>query len=120
MTAAALGSRFEDVIDAMNLAERVSPVLAAGTKGNPRQIKRFLNALALRLAIAHERGFGDAIGQSHLAKIMPMNVDSIVMPVAMLVVLRAVFVVSCPYVSRDTPRSSLSLLCLRLKILPLE
>jgi len=67
---AAVGNRFDDVVDAMNLADRVSPVLAAGTKGNPRQIKRFLNALALRLAVAHERGFGDAIEQSHLAKIM--------------------------------------------------
>lgn len=54
----------------MNLADRVSPVLAAGTKGNPRQIKRFLNALALRLAVAQERGFGNAIEQPHLAKVM--------------------------------------------------
>jgi len=66
----AVGKRFDDVIDAISLADRVSPVLAAGTKGNPRQIKRFLNALALRLAVAQERGFGDAIQQSHLAKIM--------------------------------------------------
>lgn len=67
---AAVGDRFDEVVEAMNLADRVSPVLAAGTKGNPRQIKRFLNALALRLAVAHERGFGDAIEQSRLAKIM--------------------------------------------------
>jgi hypothetical protein len=67
---AAVGDRFGDIADALNLAERVSPVLATGTKGNPRQIKRFLNALALRLAVARERGFGKAIDQSHLAKIM--------------------------------------------------
>lgn len=67
---AAMGKRFDDVVEAMNLADRVSPVLAAGTKGNPRQIKRFLNALALRLAVAYERGFGDTIEQAHLAKIM--------------------------------------------------
>lgn len=66
----AVGDRFAEVVDALNLADRVSPVLAAGTKGNPRQIKRFLNALALRLAIAHERGFGNAIEQPHLAKVM--------------------------------------------------
>lgn len=66
----AVGLRFDDVTDTINLADRVSPVLAAGTKGNPRQIKRFLNALALRLAVAHERGFGDAIEKAHLAKIM--------------------------------------------------
>jgi hypothetical protein len=67
---AAAGKRFDEIIDAMNLADRVSPVLAAGTKGNPRQIKRFLNALALRLAVAQERGFGDAVEQSRLAKVM--------------------------------------------------
>lgn len=67
---AALGARFGDITEHVNLAERVSPVLAAGTKGNPRQIKRFLNALALRSAVAHERGFGDAIKEAHLAKIM--------------------------------------------------
>jgi hypothetical protein len=67
---AAVGERFAEVVDALNLADRVSPVLAAGTKGNPRQIKRFLNALALRLAVAQERGFGNAIEQPHLAKVM--------------------------------------------------
>ncbi|EKS34482.1 Qat anti-phage system ATPase QatA [Afipia broomeae] len=66
----AVGERFDEIVDALNLADRVSPVLAAGTKGNPRQIKRFLNALALRLAVAQERGFGDAIEQPRLAKVM--------------------------------------------------
>jgi hypothetical protein len=67
---AAVGDRFDEVSRAMILADQVSSVLAAGTKGNPRQIKRFLNALALRLAVAQQRGFGDAIEQSRLAKIM--------------------------------------------------
>ena len=66
----AVGKRFEEIIEPLNLADRVSPVLAAGTKGNPRQIKRFLNALALRLAVAQERGFGNAVEESHLAKVM--------------------------------------------------
>jgi hypothetical protein len=66
----AVGKRFDEIVDAMTLADRVSPVLAAGTKGNPRQIKRFLNALALRLAVAQARGFGDAIEQPRLAKVM--------------------------------------------------
>jgi predicted KAP-like P-loop ATPase len=66
----AVGDRFGEIADAMNMANRVSSVLAAGTKGNPRQIKRFLNALALRLAVAQERGFDDAIEPSRLAKIM--------------------------------------------------
>jgi predicted KAP-like P-loop ATPase len=45
-------------------------VLAEGTKGNPRQIKRFLNAMLLRKAIADARGFGDQIKLPHLAKVM--------------------------------------------------
>lgn len=67
---AAVGDRFDEVRSAMILADQVSSVLAAGTKGNPRQIKRFLNALTLRIAVAQERGFGDAIEQSRLAKVM--------------------------------------------------
>ncbi|MDH2403256.1 P-loop NTPase fold protein [Bradyrhizobium sp. SSUT18] len=67
---AAVGHRFDEIVHALNLADCVSPVLAAGTKGNPRQIKRFLNALALRLAVAQARGFGNAIEQPHLAKVM--------------------------------------------------
>jgi len=52
------------------LAARIGPVLGEGTKGNPRQIKRFLNALLVREAIARARGFGDLINQSALAKLM--------------------------------------------------
>ncbi|WP_158933148.1 Qat anti-phage system ATPase QatA [Acidisphaera sp. S103] len=67
---AALKGQFEQVSEAVLTADRISPVLSAGTKGNPRQIKRFLNALTLRLAVARERNFGDAIGQAQLAKLM--------------------------------------------------
>jgi len=67
---ASLKEKFEQVSELVLTADRISPVLSAGTKGNPRQIKRFLNALTLRLAVARERNFGDAIGQAHLAKIM--------------------------------------------------
>jgi hypothetical protein len=52
------------------LATQIGPILAEGTKGNPRQIKRFLNALLVRQAIARARGFEDAINQSRLAKLM--------------------------------------------------
>lgn len=45
-------------------------VLAEGTKGNPRQVKRFLNAMFLRKTVADARGFGDQIKLPHLAKIM--------------------------------------------------
>jgi predicted KAP-like P-loop ATPase len=56
--------------DAFVLAEQIAPILAEGTKGNPRQVKRFLNSLGIRLAIATERGFGDTMNRSVLAKLM--------------------------------------------------
>ena len=66
----ALGDKYEDAAEVVLTADRISPVLSSGTKGNPRQVKRFLNALTLRLAVARERGFGEAIGQAQLAKLM--------------------------------------------------
>lgn len=60
--------------DALNaafvLAQQIGPILAEGTKGNPRQIKRFLNALLVRQTIAKARGFSDLIHQAVLAKLM--------------------------------------------------
>ncbi len=52
------------------LAQQIAPILAEGTKGNPRQIKRFLNALLVRQIIANARGFGNQIKQPVLAKLM--------------------------------------------------
>lgn len=52
------------------LAQQIGPILAEGSKGNPRQIKRFLNSLLIRQAIAEARGFGDVINRSVLAKLM--------------------------------------------------
>jgi len=52
------------------LAQQIGPVLAEGTRGNPRQIKRFLNALMIRQSIAKARGFGDSVNQAVLAKLM--------------------------------------------------
>lgn len=65
-----LGKRYSEVAPYVVMAEQISPVLSAGTNGNPRQIKRFLNALALRLAVAEDRGFGAAIEKTKLAKLM--------------------------------------------------
>jgi hypothetical protein len=48
------------------LAQRIGPILAEGTKGNPRQIKRFLNSLDIRIAIADERGFGNDVNAAVL------------------------------------------------------
>lgn len=55
---------------ALFLSDQIGPILASGTKGNPRQIKRFLNALMLRKQTADARGFGDDIVVPALAKLM--------------------------------------------------
>ncbi len=56
--------------DTYVLAQQIGPILAEGSKGNPRQIKRFLNSLLIRHAIADAQGFGDSINQAVLAKLM--------------------------------------------------
>ena len=52
------------------LAQQTGPILAEGTKGNPRQIKRFLNSLFVRRSIAVARGFSDSVNEAVLAKLM--------------------------------------------------
>lgn len=70
-TKEALGDKYTaEAARAVALADQISPVLSAGTKGNPRQVKRFINALSLRIRVAQARGFGDAIQPDVLAKIM--------------------------------------------------
>jgi predicted KAP-like P-loop ATPase len=64
------GARKNDLAAMYVLAQQIGPILAEGTKGNPRQIKRFLNALFVRHAIAEARGFGKAVNQAVLAKLM--------------------------------------------------
>ena len=70
----AIGEALESVPDAvehaLELSGRIAPILAEGARGNPRQIKRFINTMMLRLAIAEERGFRDELNISVLAKIM--------------------------------------------------
>ena len=61
----------QDQLDAaFLLAQQTGPILAEGTKGNPRQIKRFLNSLFVRRSIAAARGFSDSINETVLAKLM--------------------------------------------------
>ncbi|EFG84762.1 NTPase KAP [Novacetimonas hansenii] len=67
---AALGARAKDVADDLVLTEQIVPLLASGTSGNPRQIKRFLNSLLLRERTADARGFGAAVKLPVLAKLM--------------------------------------------------
>jgi predicted KAP-like P-loop ATPase len=59
-----------EIEPALMLAAQLTALLNDGTKGNPRQIKRFLNSLLLRESIAEARGFKDAIKRPILAKLM--------------------------------------------------
>lgn len=60
----------DKVRDAQLISGVLTKILTEGTHGNPRQIKRFLNTMMLRQAIAEERGFGDEIKLPVLGKIM--------------------------------------------------
>lgn len=65
-----LGNKANLAQTALTLSDQIGPILATGAKGNPRQIKRFLNTLALRHRTAEARGFGDDIKLPVLAKLM--------------------------------------------------
>ncbi len=52
------------------LSDQIGPILAGGARGNPRQIKRFLNGLLLRHQMAEARGFGADVKLPVLAKLM--------------------------------------------------
>ena len=65
-----LGEKVTQTQHAVALSEQIGPILAAGTKGNPRQIKRFLNMMVLRSRTAEARGFGDDMKIPVLAKLM--------------------------------------------------
>jgi predicted KAP-like P-loop ATPase len=66
----ALGDKASRANNALALSDQMGPILASGTKGNPRQIKRFLNTLVLRQRTAEARGFGDDVKLPVLAKLM--------------------------------------------------
>lgn len=67
---AALGQNANKAHNALILSDQIGPILASGAKGNPRQIKRFLNTLLLRQRMAEARGFGEEIKLPVLAKLM--------------------------------------------------
>ncbi len=67
---AALGGKADRAQNALILSAQLGPILASGTKGNPRQIKRFLNTLLLRQSSANARGFGEDVKLPVLAKLM--------------------------------------------------
>lgn len=66
----ALGGKAARVSNALTLSDQIGQILAGGTHGNPRQIKRFLNTLLLRNQTARARGFGDDVKLPVLAKLM--------------------------------------------------
>jgi len=66
----ALGEKAVKAQEALNLSDQIGPILASGTKGNPRQVKRFLNSVLLRHRTAEARGFGDEVQVPILAKLM--------------------------------------------------
>lgn len=51
------------------LTARIAGVLGSGLKGNPRQLKRFLNGLGLRRAAAERRGVLGDLDEAVLAKL---------------------------------------------------
>ncbi|MFJ1610443.1 P-loop NTPase fold protein [Streptomyces sp. NPDC088253] len=55
----------------MTWAAAIAPVLGSGLRGNPRQIKRFMNTLTLRLASAERRG--TSLDAAVLAKLMVLE-----------------------------------------------
>lgn len=65
-----LGVKATKANNALVLSDQIGPILASGAKGNPRQIKRFLNTLLLRESTAAARGFGSEIKLPVLAKLM--------------------------------------------------
>jgi predicted KAP-like P-loop ATPase len=66
----ALGEKSVRAQNALILSDQIGPILASGTQGNPRQIKRFLNTLILRQRTAEARGFSDDVKLPVLAKLM--------------------------------------------------
>lgn len=60
----------DEVRAALSLADQIGSVLAEGTQGNPRQVKRFIMSLRLRYRTADARGFAGALQLNMLAKLM--------------------------------------------------
>jgi len=55
----------------LDVAKQLSSVLASGLNGNPRQCKRFLNAMEMRLSMANYKGIN--LDRRILAKIMMLE-----------------------------------------------
>jgi predicted KAP-like P-loop ATPase len=59
-----------ELIGRLDAAERLAPIMAtaSGVAGNPRLIKRFLNAISIRMAISDAQGVG--VDEAVLAKML--------------------------------------------------
>ena len=68
-----LGEVPENLQRAFELANRIAPTLARGLRGNPRQVKRFLNTLILRLRTAALRSV--ELDAAVLAKLMVLELS---------------------------------------------
>jgi predicted KAP-like P-loop ATPase len=64
------GSLPDDLIARLDAADRLAPLMtsAVGISGNPRLIKRFLNALSIRMAMSKAQGVG--VDEAELAKVL--------------------------------------------------
>lgn len=60
----------EELIARLDAADRLAPLMtsASGIAGNPRLIKRFLNALSIRMSMSRAQGVG--VDESALAKVL--------------------------------------------------
>lgn len=65
-----LGDLPEELIARLDVANRLAPLMttATGIAGNPRLIKRFMNALSIRMAMSRAQGVG--VDESELAKVL--------------------------------------------------
>src|SRR5436305_381812 len=59
-----------ELVGRLDTAEKIAPLMttATGILGNPRLIKRFLNALSIRMAISKAQGVG--VDEAVLAKML--------------------------------------------------
>jgi predicted KAP-like P-loop ATPase len=60
----------DELIARLDAADRLAPIMtsASGIAGNPRLIKRFLNALSIRMSMSRAQGVG--VDESELAKVL--------------------------------------------------
>jgi len=61
----------ESLSDGLTLAAQIGPVLGKGLRGNPRQCKRFLNMLMMRLRMGRSRGCD--LSRRLMAKLMVLE-----------------------------------------------